>query len=177
MTLDEFYNLSKDECFERIKDESRSQAKRRLCFSLICLLLFIAILICSKVWKYQELDTIDRIYTGLTLVYSFVAGWVAVNNLRLLMKVDSLDTPEQLLHWYEKTINSTRRACILAIIVSVIDPYAYIHEDRMWILMNLMILGAIIPFLIYAFFKNYWNYKTRRDEEIIDRLQDLIDMK
>ena len=177
MTLDELYNLSREESFERIKDESRSQAKWRLCASLICFLIFIATLISMKIWRYQELDRIDTIYACLLLVYCFAAGWIAVNNLRFLKRVDSLDTPEQLLHCYEKTINHSRKAAILAIIVSIGDPYVFLHDDRLWVLLNVTITLAIIAFLIYTFFKDYWAYKTRRDEEIIDRLQDLIDMK
>ena len=177
MTLDEFYKTDKKECFVRIKDESRSQAKRRLCVSLICMLIFIGMLIFMKAWRYRGLENADAIYACLLLVYIFAAGWIAVSNFRLLRRVDSLDTPEELLHWYEKTIKNSRGACILAIIVSIGDPYAYFTGDRAWFVLNLTLTVAIIVFLIYTFLKDYWEYKTRRDEEIIDRLQDLIDMK
>ena len=39
MTLEESYNLSRDKWFDRIKDESRSQAKKGLCLAVVVLLL------------------------------------------------------------------------------------------------------------------------------------------
>ena len=176
MTLDEFYNLGKRECFERLIDECRSQAKRRLCYSLICVLLFIILLICTKAWNYREFDITDYIYTSERLVFSFVAGWIALNYLRLLKRVDSIDTPEQLLHCYEKTIKNSYTIGFLALLACVFDPYAMIN-GKLWMWMNVTISVAIIAILIYCYFNDMLVYKTRRDEEIIDRLQDLIDMK
>ena len=177
MTLDEFYNLSKRECFERIIDESRTQAKRRLCFSLIGVLIFIVILICTEIWNYREFDIVDDIYACLVLILCFVAAWIAVNNFRLLKRLNSIDSPEQLLHCYEKTIKNNFKVSILALIACVVDPYAFINDDKVWLWLSVTITVAVIAFLIYCYYNDILMYKTRRDEEIIDRLQDLIDRK
>ena len=104
MTLEEFYHLSKEESFKRIKEECRSQAKRRLCWSLICLLILIVLIIYIRIWNHREFDIADDILTCMYVIICILAGWVAVNNFWLLKKVDNIDTPEQLLHAYEKTL-------------------------------------------------------------------------
>ena len=53
------------------------------------------------------------------------------------------------------------------------------HLDLIWILTRLMIVVAVIALLIYSYFNNdiMWGYMTRRDEEIFDRLEDLVEKK
>lgn len=184
MTLEEFYKLSKEESFERIKDESRSQAKRRLCGSLICLLIFMISIICIVIWRPQEFEYYtNNFYICLLSVFCIAAGWYAVNNLRFLRLVDTLGTPEHVLQCYEKTINNNRKAgylFLLGCIGSFYPDIAYNFKylDLTWTLMELTLTVAIIGLWVYLYFKfEFWVYKTRRDEEITDRLQDLIDMK
>ena len=178
MTLDEFYELSREECILRIKDECRSQAKKRMLFGAI-FLLWMAILI----FLWIKLEQVRILYVCQLSVFCIAAAWIAVNNFRLLHRVNSLDTPEQLLHLYEKTMNNNRRAYYLAmlgLIGNLVDPYAFIRSDWEWgwILVDLTILVATLAFLIYSYFKgDYLKYKTDRDEDIIMRLHDLIDMK
>ena len=178
MTLDEFYELSREECILRIKDECRSQAKKRMLFGAI-FLLWMAILI----FLWIKLEQVRILYVCQLSVFCIAAAWIAVNNFRLLHNVNSLDTPEQLLHWYEMTMNNNRRAYYLAmlgLIGNLVDPYAFIRSDWEWgwILVDLTILVATLAFLIYSYFKgDYLKYKTDRDEDIIMRLHDLIDMK
>ena len=178
MTLDEFYELSREECILRIKDECRSQAKKRMLFGAI-FLLWMTILI----FLWIKLEQVRILYVCQLSVFCIAAAWIAVNNFRLFHKVNSLDTPEQLLHRYEKTMNNNRRAYYLAmlgLIGNLVDPYAFIRSDWEWgwILVDLTILVATLAFLIYSYFKgDYLKYKTDRDEDIIMRLHDLIDMK
>lgn len=142
-------------------------------------LLWMAILI----FLWIKLEQVRILYVCQLSVFCIAAAWIAVNNFRLLHKVNSLDTPEQLLHWYEMTMNNNRRAYYLAmlgLIGNLVDPYAFIRSDWEWgwILVDLTILVATLAFLIYSYFKgDYLKYKTDRDEDIIMRLHDLIDMK
>ena len=174
MTLDEFYNLSRDECFERIKDESRSQAKQRLYFGAIVSLLIIVILIILVI----GLDRV-RIFPSCQLaVFCVAAGWQAVNNYRFLKLVDNLGTPKHLLYWYEKTISNNRNAYylgMLGLIGNIVDPYACARHEWDWVWVDIVFVVGMLVFLIYSYFKgDYLKYKTNRDEEIIDRLEDLI---
>ena len=181
MTLDEFYNLSKDECFERIKDECRTQAKRKLCGSLICLLILIAIIIYFVRWKPEEFEFYtNTFYICLLSIFCLAAGLYAVNNLRFLRMVDSLCAPKHLLHWYEQTLNNNRKVAWLGVLGYIISLYPGIaynikHSDWLWTVFELTLDVAITAFWVYVYLKGYMERKSRRDEEIIDRLQDLID--
>ena len=185
MTLDEFYSLSKEECFERLKDESRAQAKQRLCGGVVILLLILAVITYIVVSKPQEFEFYtNAFYICLLSVLCFADVWFTVNNLRFLLLVDSLDIPKHLLHWYENMIKNNRNASFLLVLVLIISfypevAYHFKYFDLIWTLTNLTFKVALVALLIYAYFKvELWRgYKTRRDEEITDRLQDLIDMK
>ena len=177
MTLDEFYNLSREECFERIKGECRSQAKQRLRFGAIVALFIIACLIIGWI-RVDQL----RIFPIIQFSILFLAAvWDAVNNYRFLRWVDGLNTPEHLLHWYEKTIKSNRNAYylgMLGLIFNVVDPYAFAYHEWDWVWVDIVFVVLLLVFLIYSYFKgDYLRYKTDRDDEIIDRLQDLINKK
>lgn len=185
MTLDEFYSLSKEECFERLKAESRAQAKQRLCGGVVITLLILAAITYIVLCKPEEFEYYtNSFYICLLSVLGIAAVWFAVNNLRFLLLVDSLDAPKHLLHWYDKMIKNNRNALCLLVLVLIISfypgvAYHFKYFDLIWTLTDLTFKVALVALWIYLFFKFElsWGYKTRRDEEIIDRLQDLIDMK
>ena len=184
MTLDEFYNLSRDECFERIKGESRSQAKLRLCYGVALSLLLIACIVFIVIREPQEYEGYtNNFYICLLSILCIATAWFAVNNFRFLKVVDTLGAPKPLLHEYEKTMNNKRYAYYLFILGGIVSFYPEIlynfkYLDLNWTLLDLTFKVALIALWIYSFIVyEKRDYKTRRDEEIIDRLQDLIDKK
>lgn len=178
MTLDELYHLSREESIERIKGEARSQAKRRLWGGAIAFLFIVGVIINILV---KEQDPLRIVFACQFAVFAIAAGWSAVNNFRLLQRMDSLNAPEHLLYWYEKAMKHNRNAYylgMLGLICNLGDRYAFINHEWNWIFVELTIMAALLVFVTYSYFKgDYLKYKTDRDEEIIDRLQDLIDMK
>ena len=184
MTLDEFYKLGKNECFERIKQESRSQVKRRLCFGVVISLLIIAVMAFIVIVKPEEFESYtNNFYICILSVFCIAAVWFVVNNLRFLRIVDTLGAPKHLLYEYERTVKNNRYACYLFVLgcIGSFYPdisYNFKYLDLNWALMDLTFNVAVIGLWIYFYFKiESGNYQTRRDEEIIDRLQDLINMK
>ena len=102
--------------------------------------------------------------------------------MNLFLKgTDSLNTPEQLLDRYEKTLKNNRRAYylgLLGIIGNITDPYAIIDRDMGWLLIDIIFVVLLLALLVYSYFKgDFLSYKTERDDDITRRLQDLIDMK
>ena len=180
MTLDEFYNLSKDECLVKIKAECQSQAKQRLYFGAILALIIIALMI----FTWTRLDHVRNLRILPFFQFSVIclaAVWEAVSNYRFLQWLDNLNAPEHLLHWYEKTMNNNRNAYylgMLGLICNVVDPYAFANHEWDWVWVDMTFVILMLAFMIYSYFKgDYLRYKTDRDEEIIDRLHDLINMK
>lgn len=180
MKLDDLYNLSRDECFERIKGESRSQAKRGLCIGAL-------ILIISLYGMYIWHDFKPSIVPICNLsVGCIAAACIAVNNLRFLHRLDSLSSPELLLHGYKKRFNNDRKAIYFALIGGLIFNIR-LWEDIInfnwgWLVMELTFFGVLIVGLIYAYYKEYDNtalngFLVQRDEEIIGRLEDLVEKK
>ena len=178
MTLDEFYTLSPDESMKIIKDESRSQAKRRLWGGAVFFLLVLIVLIFFLVTEH---NLVRIIYACQYSIWVVATGWFTVNNFRFFQVVDSLNTPEHLLYWYEKTINNNRNAYylgMLGLICNLGDRYSFINHEWTWIFVELTIMAALLALVIYSYFKgDYLRYKTDRDEDIIDRLQDLSNRK
>ena len=175
MTLDELYNLSPDESVERIKDECRSQAKKRLRVGVIATLVIVALLIVVVVM----MDRVRFIPTCQLIITCLAAILMAVNNYRFLQRVNSLKTPESLLHGYEKSMNNERKSShllLLGFVGNIIDPYAFIRREWDWMLVELVIVAILLAVLAYSYFKGDWvKYKSDRDEDIFRRLQDLIE--
>ena len=184
MTLDEFYKLNKDECYIRIKDECRSQAKRRFCCGVVFSLLMTDCIMFIVIRKPEEFQSYtNNFYICLLSVFCVAAVWFAVNNLRFLRRVDNLSAPKHLFHEYEKTVNNNRYAYYLSALGCIVSFYPGImynfkNCDLLWALVDLTFNVAVIALWIYSFFKlELWEFKTRRDEEIIDRLEYLVEKK
>lgn len=180
MTLEESYNLSRDKWFDRIKDESRSQAKKGLCLAVVVLLFSLAFTIS---WQHQA----QRILLICLLsVGGIASAWIVVNNLRFLLRLNRLNVPEQLLHWYEKRLKNDRNALFFAMLGFIIcDPSLWYDifnlDDKSWAMLRLIFMVALVVAMIVLLI--HFNdvidgeYITRHDEDIIDRLEDLIEQK
>lgn len=179
MTLDELYNQNIEESLEIIKQESRSQAKKRLIGGSIYMFFVIALFAILLVWKSGK--PVQIIPSCMLFLFFISAGLIVVNNYLFLKGTDSLNTPEQLLDRYEKTLKNNRRAYylgLLGIIGNITDPYAIIDRDMGWLLIDIIFVVLLLALLVYSYFKgDFVNYKTERDGDITRRLQDLIDMK
>ena len=171
-TLD---NLSRNECFELIKAECRSQAKKGLRVWAYGILAFLII----AVVVVLNLNKVRIIYLCMILPFGVSFVWSAVNYYRFLQRLDSLDTPEQLLHSFHKRLSNQRNASYLQMLGLVglfMSPIPDIYSDGEWLCLILPI--TILAFLIYSYFKgDYVQYKTSRDEEILSRLEDLVEKK
>ena len=177
MKLEEAYNLSRDKWFDRIKGECRSQAIKGLCIGVIIFLFFIAI---ELFWSYPE----QRIANNcLTLVGCLTSGWMIMNNLWFLLRLNSMDSPVQLLHQYRRRLNSDRKATYLVLIgATIFNPtlwYDITNFEWTWIFLRVVPDVGVLALLIYTYYNDdlLGNYIIRIDEEIFDRLEELVEKK
>lgn len=181
MKLEESYRLSRDKWFDRIKDESRSQAKKGLCLAVGVLLISI---FGTILWRYLEQKIVLTCFLAVGCIAS---AWIVVNNLRFLKRLNILDTPEELLHWYKKRLKNDHNALYLAMLGFLIcDPsywFDVFNLDKGWIIavsvFEVLFVVAIIAVSILPYFDDIiaGEFITRRDEEIIDLLEDLVEKK
>lgn len=181
MKLEESYNLSQDKWFDRIKDESRSQAKKGLCLAAGVLLLSIFHIL---LWQHLEQKTVLICCLSVGCIAS---AWIVVNNLRFLKRLNIFDTPKELLYWYKKRLKNDRNALYLAMLGFLIcDPsfwFDVFNMDKGWIIAVTMFKVLFVVAIIAVFILPYFDgiivgeLMTRRDEEIIDRLEDLVEKK
>ena len=175
MKYEELDNLSRGEQFEKIKALCRLQAIIGLCIAVVVLLATIAL-----VKRWGGLEELRSVLICLFAVGCIASGWMVVNNLWFLYKQRSLDMPNQLLHWYERRFKNDRNAVyLIGLGIFICSPSLWYDifylDDRYWILLELVSVAVVVGLVIYSYFHDdiLRNIKTRRDEEIIDRLDDL----
>lgn len=179
MKYAELDKLSRGEQFDKIKALCRFQAIIGLCIAVVILLATIALV---KTWG--DLEKIRVPLICLLSVGCVASGWMVVNNLWFLYKQRSLDMPDQLLHLYEKRFKNDRNAAyLIGFGIVLCSPSLWYDifylDDRYWILLELVLVAVVVGLVIYSYFHDdiLRNIKTRRDEEIIDRLDDLSEKR
>ena len=178
--LEDLDYQSRDEWFEVIKDVCRFQAKRAVFWLAITLLLFIAAEVYFFASRYQGGDVGDIAAICFELIICFLLIWTIVNNLRFIRAANRLETPEQLLQQHEKRMKNDRRAALVGmvtVIVSLGGPFAF--NDREWpsYLVNWAIKAVLIALMLYFYYKGSYLRLSERDNDITERLQELIDNK
>ena len=175
MNYQELDNLSRGEQYDKIKALCRFQAIIGLCIAVVILLFTIAL-----VNTWSDLEKIRVALICLLSAGCVASGWMVVNNLWFLYKQRSLDTPDQLLHWYEKRFKNDRNAVYLIgfgfFLCSPSLWYDIFYlDDRCWILLKLAVVAVVVGLVIYSYFRDdiLGRVMTRRDEEIIDWLEEL----
>lgn len=183
--LEDLNYKSRDEWFEVIKGVCRFQAKRAVCGLTIFLLLFITAWVYFYTSRYQggKVGDIVAICFDLnicSILACSILAWGIVNNLLFIQSTNRLETPEQLLHQHEKRMKNDRRAslvCMLALIVSLVGPFAVTDLEWPSYLVNWSIKAVLVALILYFYFKGSYLRYSNRDIEITERLQDLINSK
>lgn len=180
METAELNNLNRDGLFEMLKGKCKSRAK----IYQYVVLMFIIIAIAAIQWpwlfgsKNQYHDKIDYI---LSLVFFILlvceAGWLALYNYRFKKKIDSLETPEQLLHLFNKKIRCERISTLPAFFVLLLtigyDGFAksVIGTENIYVVVFFVVAAALC--VIYLSLCNGFRI-SRKDREIIEQLDELV---
>ncbi len=163
-TLD---NQTRNELFEQVKGKCKSMLKRDLYESII-LILVIPLLFFTA----QKLgDPKNIIYFMLWITIFCFGGWLLLYDYRSLKNFDSLDTPERLLHWFEK-VHRYRMITwfvggIFLFVIFIVDSWFNI-----WAIMGVALAIGIIALGYYSGDGPWW---YRKDMDIIEQLRELVE--
>ncbi len=159
-------NENRRELFEELKGKCKSMLKRDLYESII-LILFIPLLFFTA----QKLDDPKNIiYFMLWITIFCFGGWLLLFNYRSFKNIDSLDTPERLLHWFEK---KHRYNMILWIVGSIfLFAILLVHSGfNIWTIVGVALAIGIIAL---AYYSGEGPLSYRKDRDIIEQLRELV---
>lgn len=175
MKHEELDNLSNEELFEQIKGRCKSRTKKDFYIGLFWLLLIIVLLVCRAITKYPY-EVKDSIFLIEHAVIACLVGWLVLYSYRFKKMFECLDTPEQLLYWYDKRIRKGRIFTIVFFIVfyAAIILREYIGENLnsdslIRLLVLLAVLVILVPILVSG------GVVLGRDMKTIEQLRQLID--
>ncbi len=175
MKYEESDNLTKEELFEQIKGKCKSRANRNFYFGLFWLLLIIVLLVWKAITNYPY-EVKDTLFLIENAVIACLVGWLVLYSYRYKKIFDRLDTPDELLYWYEKKIRKGRIFVIVFFIVfyAAIILREYIGESlNSDSLIRLIVLLAVLVILVPILVSG--GVVLGRDMKTIEQLRQLID--
>ena len=165
-TLD---NQTRNELFEQVKGKCKSMLKRDL-YGFIVLILVIPLLF----FTLQKLgDPKNIIYFMLWITIFCYGVWLLLFDYRSLKNLGSLDTPERLLHWFEKV----HRYRMITWFVGGICIFGIMLVGagfNIWAIMGVALAIGIMALLFYYSDGPWW---YRKDMDIIEQLRELVEKK
>ena len=167
-------NLSGNEMFETLKAKCKSKSRANIIFGLALFILIIAGILYLRSYPLEYRQGIACI--SLLIEFAIIAcasGLWALNNYRFLKKAGSLDTPDQLMYWYEKTIRIDRILFFLCLIAYLLDLNLSLLTP-LWVgLTAFVVLSVVFSLIFFKSDSSFWNSRNK----ILEQLQELIDKR
>lgn len=184
-------NLNRRELFETLANKCKSRARKDIYCILIGLIIIIAFFIYFPQNQHVQNSTphhrIDvMVYTALFGVICCTGIWLILHDYWYQKRIDTLDTPVQLLECLQKKIRIGNFSVLpiklgswlLTLYGSVSIFYSgstKITKSETYDLIAAMTIGVVL-FALYVIFFFKRDKMNRKDEEIIDQLQNLVEM-
>ena len=168
MKLEELENLNREDWFKALKGTCKSRVDLIFCLGLL-LFILVAVAILTSL-SDLKLNGFDIIPFVTLIAIGCILGLITLNNYRFRKRADSLNTPDQLLHTYEKTVqNNTKYRFVNTILITCFFIFTiYNGRNSWWWLAIVLIILAVDIFL---YFKK--ELVSERDKEIIRVLKEL----
>lgn len=186
MKPEEFDSFSKDE-FNAIKDKCKSRARfyfylglALMAFIILILFMVVGYLYYRGIPDLQRRQIVSFILLGVMFCAVF---WLMLNNYRFLRKSDGLDTPGQLLYWFEKKIRNDRKSFFLSsfvpfcLILDIIFLDINFNSNLFQLLLFFLLSIGVLAYEIYQYRKPESIFDSPRDKEIIGQLRELTEKK
>ena len=175
METKELDNLNRDELFEKIKRKCISRARVDFFGGIIILIILIALfiyLISRGTILFDDANFFSSIF-AITLVC--MAGWLVLYSYWYKKKIEKIDKPSELLHYFGKKSRIFTIFClVLCFAVFGVKFVNYFRTTTIGFEHVLLAIAfVVLVYLIYV--TNKPGSVRARDMEIIKQLQDLID--
>ena len=158
------------ELFEEIKDKCKSKARTDFFWNLLALLIVIAPII----FFHDSHEVNDIIFFIASVVFLGITIWLTLFSYRLYKRIDNLDTPEQLLQYYEKK-NQNLKIFFLVFWLFLIGEKFARNVTEIKIGYEYVLLGIVAVAAIYLMFVLSRDDKlSRKDLKIIEQLRELV---
>jgi hypothetical protein len=118
----------------------------------------------------RPFDTKDMISFVIWLVIGCIAGWFGLYNYRFKKKIDDLETPEQLLSWFRKNSLIEKIAGNASWLLIIVESVIHVN------LFSIIEAVAAFVIILVLTIKSYGPW-YRKEKEIIEQLQELIEKK
>jgi len=158
--------LSREELFKRLKAKSKTSSSVNIW--IIITVLIVVALACFGLNKSGN-NVIP--YIIFFILIACVAGWDILDNYRFKKKIDSIDTPDQLLDCWKKRKRCTVILVLLQIIIIIALSLVVDGNWNYWGISTLVVAAGIYYFL------NKGSFLSGREMKIIEQLQELVDSK
>ena len=162
----EINNLNRDEMFEMLKAKGKTSTNNYT-YGLL-LLLTVILLGMGFLWPIQELKNEITFLISMILLCC-LEGWLLLYNYRFKKKIDTIETPDQLLQCYEK---KKRYENIFGFYVLILIALFTINLG--WH-KGIFLLAAALGSIIYFFMNG--SYLNRKETKIVEQLRKLLEKK
>ncbi len=176
-------NINRYEMFEMLARKCKSRGVVSICIGLLFLILTVGIII--FILKYHpERPYCDEEDVICFLISFTVIGCALVSSIPYdylyIKKIDSIDTPDQLMCLLKKR-NRFEKVCFIVPMLVVIACDFYdrfrLYTFRTDLFHSLWVLALVIVFFLCAFHVFKPEKMSYKEEEVVVELEDLIDMR
>ncbi len=178
MKPDEIANLNKEELFLQIKEKCKSRSRTNFYGGIIFLVAIIAIMAYAGLTSYP-LDVNDIIFLVLNALLACMGVWLVLYSYRFSKKIDSLETPDQLLYNFEKHIRNGRIISVVCGLALIISQICYVYLGNGGNIDYGRFFTLIVLAVAFILLFNYLHMSSGtvrgKDKEIIERLHELIE--
>lgn len=161
-------NRNRDKMLEQIKDKCKSRVKRSSTFGILIVLIVTIVFLFYLGQRLDDTKTISSFI--LWIVIGCLAGWTVLYNYRFNKEIDNLDTPNQLLSRFKEYARTETITACIAWLLLIVD--CFFSTSNQYFLAIEVLLGFVVCIIFYI--KGYGRW-YRRDKEIKEQLQELID--
>ena len=168
--------LSKDELFEKIKNDSKSKAKDNLRLGRFFLVFGLALWVLFRLFGH---DRTSDLMVPLILV---ISGLISLYDYWKNKKMGSFDLPEELLSWKSRQNKKDRKrskwiTCLWLVLIAYLVYKLIVDTDfkDIGFIPYILFVVAIIVLSMFMVYLSFFRGKTEKDKEL-ERLHKLVYM-